>query len=186
MPWIDTIHEDDATGDLAELYDQIEQSRGKLSNILRVHSLHPEALRGHLELYDALLFGRSPLRRAEREAIAVVVSVANGCAYCTRHHAEALHAYWRDADRVERFVDDYTQVDDLSARLRAACNYAVALTQSADGTSNEDVAALREAGWDDQAILDIALITAYFNFVNRIANGLGVSFTDTEATGYNY
>jgi len=186
MPWIDVIDEHDATGDLADLYDRIEASRGKLSNILRVHSLNPDALEEHLALYDALLFGRSPLRRAEREAIAVVVSVANGCAYCTRHHAEALHAYWKDEDRLSAFVERYTQVDDLSPKLRAACDYADTLTRNADGTAAEDVAHLREAGWDDRAILDITLIVAYFNFVNRIANGLGVAFSDDEATGYNY
>ena len=185
MSYIDTINTADATGDLAELYDDIISSRGKLSNILKVHSLNPAALEAHLELYDTLLFGSSPLRRAEREAIAVVVSTANGCAYCVRHHAEALQAYWKDEDRVARLTDDF-RTADLSSKLEAACAYADRLTQSPDGSTEADVEALREAGWEDRAVLDITLITAYFNFVNRIANGLGVEVSEGEATGYTY
>jgi len=185
MSYIDTIDTADATGDLADLYDDIASSRGKLSNILKVHSLHPAALETHMELYDALLFGASPLRRAEREAIAVVVSAANGCAYCVRHHAEALQAYWKDKDRVARLTDNF-RTADLSPKMEAACVFADRLTRSPDALTEADANALRDAGWDDRAILDITLITAYFNFVNRIANGLGVDFSDDEATGYNY
>ena len=185
MSHIDTIDESDATGDLADLYEQIVRSRGKLANILQVHSLNPDALAAHLDLYDILQFGPSPLGRPEREAIAVVVSAANGCAYCVRHHAEALQAYWKDEDRVDQLAADFRKAD-LDAKLKAACTYADRLTRSADASSEDHVEALRNAGWSDRAILDITLVTAYFNFVNRIANGLGVSFSEEEASGYTY
>jgi len=185
MSYIDTIDESDATGDLADLYEQIVDSRGKLANILKVHSLNPDALEAHLDLYDTVLFGRSPLRRAEREVIAVVVSAANGCAYCVRHHAEALQAYWKDEDRVAQLAADFREAG-LDAKLAAACTYADRLTRSSAEASAAHVEALRDAGWEDRAILDITLVTAYFNFVNRIANGLGVSFSEEEATGYTY
>jgi uncharacterized peroxidase-related enzyme len=185
MALIDTIDEADATGDLAALYDDIISSRGKLANILKIHSLNPQVLEAHLELYDAVLFGRSPLRRAEREAIAVVVSAANGCAYCVRHHGEALNAYWKDEGRVTQLADDFRQAD-LDPKLEAACAFADRLTRTPDGPSEDAVDALRDAGWDDRAILDVTLVTAYFNFVNRIANALGVEFTEEEAAGYEY
>lgn len=91
--WIDTIDLDDAPDDLRGLYDEIIDTRGKVSNILKVHSLNPSAMAAHLELYDTLLFGSSEFRRADREAIAVVVSAVNDCTYCVKHHAEALAAY---------------------------------------------------------------------------------------------
>lgn len=186
MAWIDVIDPEDATGNLDELYDEITSKRGKLSNVLKVHSQNPEALREHLDLYDAIMFGRSPLGRAEREAIGVVVSAANECAYCVRHHAEALQAYWKDEERVQQLIDDYSALGDLDDRLRAACNVAATLTTSPNGTSEVDVEALRSVGWSDRAVLDIVLVTAYFNFVNRITNALGVEFTEEEATGYDY
>jgi uncharacterized peroxidase-related enzyme len=186
MAWIDTIDEADATGELRELYAEIIDSRGKLSNILKVHSLHPAAMDDHMALYETLLFGQSKLRRATREAIAVVVSAANECTYCTRHHGEALNAYWKDEARVAQLADDHAELDDLDTKDRAAFDYAATLTRSPNGTSEADVEALREAGWSDRDVLDITLITAYFNFVNRIANGLGVDVTEDEVSGYNY
>ncbi|MDP9068445.1 MAG: carboxymuconolactone decarboxylase family protein [Actinomycetota bacterium] len=50
-----------------------------LPHILASHSLNPKALQGHLALYRAVMFGDSPLSRAEREAMAVAVSAANDC-----------------------------------------------------------------------------------------------------------
>lgn len=184
MAWIEVIDEDDATGDLRETYDQILDARGKLSNIMRIHSLNPQAMMAHIELYQCLLFGRSGLRRAEREALATVVSVTNDCAYCTRHHAEALKAYWKDQQRVDRLIDDYQSVED--ERLRAMLGFGAKLTRTPAAVSEDDVQALRDAGFSDADILDITLITSYFNFVNRIAEGLGVEFTEAEATGYDY
>lgn len=185
MAWIDVIEPEDATGDLNALYDDIAEKRGKLSNVLKVHSQNPSALKEHLDLYGTLLFGSSPLSRAEREAIAVVVSAANDCDYCVHHHAEALQAYWHEA-RVQQLADDYTALDDLDVPLRAACDVAAKLTRSPDAMSEADVESLRAAGWSDRAVLDIVLVTSYFNFVNRITNGLGVESTPEEATGYHY
>jgi len=185
MAWIDTIDLEDADDELRDLYDEIIDTRGKLSNILKVHSLNPAALADHLQLYDTLLFGRSDLRRAEREAISVVVSAANNCPYCVEHHAEALAAYWDEA-RVEQLATDHTALETLDDRLRAACDVAALLTRSPDAMTEAHVDRLRDAGWSDRSVLDIVLITAYFNFVNRIATGLGVEVTPDEVAGYEY
>jgi uncharacterized peroxidase-related enzyme len=53
-------------------------------------------------------------------------------------------------------------------------DYAVKLTHEPQAMSESDVATLRSAGFDDTAILDIAQVAAYFAFVNRLADGLGV------------
>lgn len=184
MAWIEVIDDADASGSLREAYDEIIDARGKLSNILRVHSLHPEAMVSHTQLYMDLLFGSSNLRRAEREALATVISATNECTYCVRHHAEALNAYWKDKVRVDRLIDDYRTVED--DRLCAMLEYGVKLTRDPASVTEADVEALREAGFSDRDILDINLITSYFNFVNRIAEGLGIEFTEEEATGYAY
>ena len=60
--------------------DEDAQTEG-MANILRSHSLNPEALAAHLRLYRTIMFGESPLSRVEREAIAVAVSAANDCHY---------------------------------------------------------------------------------------------------------
>jgi uncharacterized peroxidase-related enzyme len=81
MSWIKTLSETEATGALAAIYAQITGRAGAVSNVLKIESLNPAALRAHLMLYGTIMFGESPLTRAEREAVAVVVSATNGCHY---------------------------------------------------------------------------------------------------------
>ncbi|MFW6053977.1 MAG: peroxidase-related enzyme [Persicimonas sp.] len=185
MSWIDVIFEADAQGKLAEVYERISGARGKVSNIMRVHSLNPKAMQAHMKLYLSVMFGKSGLSREERELIATAVSVANDCPYCKNHHAVALDAYWEDRPRVERFMEDWRAVE-LSERQRAAVAYAVKLTESPGQMGEADVDALREAGLGDEEVLAVTLVTGYFNFVNRIAQGLGVSFSEEEMSGYKY
>lgn len=184
-PWIRVIDEDEATGTLEEVYRAVSGKRGKIANIMKVHSLNPPSMQAHMELYLTLLFGRSKLPRATRELIAVAVSAANGCDYCVRHHAEALNHYWKDEDRTRRAATDY-RTADLGEKEVALLDYAVKLTRQPSRMVRADVQALRDAGFSDDEILDANLITNYFNFVNRIALGLGVEDTEDEVAGYSY
>lgn len=78
---IRTIDFEDAEGELAEAYQRVAGARGAVANILKVHSLTPRVMLSHLALYTDVMFGRSPLTRAEREMMAVAVSAANDCHY---------------------------------------------------------------------------------------------------------
>ncbi|UTR12593.1 carboxymuconolactone decarboxylase family protein [Evansella sp. LMS18] len=75
---IGIVEYEDAAGKLKELYDQYN---GKMANILKVHSLNPKSLEAHIGYYKAIMFGKSPLPRALREMIAIVVSAENKCHY---------------------------------------------------------------------------------------------------------
>ncbi len=185
MSWIKIIEKEEATGALHDLYEHVESTRGKMSNILRVHSLHPKAMQAHLDLYLSIMFSRSKLRRADRELLAVVVSATNGCDYCIQHHAEALRFYWKDEAKVQQVIDDY-RAADLPEKTRALLDYAVKLTRAPSSAEEADVQRLRNRGFSDEDILSINLITSYFNFANRIAEGLGVDFSPEEVEGYRY
>lgn len=183
MSWIEEIEVDDAEGKLAEIYAQLIEQRGKVANILKVHSQNPAAMGNHLDLYMTIMFGRSGLSRAEREAIAVVVSANNDCAYCVNHHAEALRRYIKD----EETLTSLTSADGLEAlepRLSNIVRHAEKLTSAPGAMTEDDLVELRAVGLDDKDILDVTLITAYFNFVNRIALGLGVVYNAEELGGY--
>ena len=80
LPWISWIPEDEAEGRLVELYASYAGEEG-LDHILKIHSLNPPSMEGHMRYYAHLMRGPSGLSRAEREMIAVVVSVENGCRY---------------------------------------------------------------------------------------------------------
>lgn len=82
MAWIDIVNELGASGRLRELYEgMIDPEYGRVDSILRIHSLHPEGLRTHYELYREVMTGTPTLRKVEREMIALVVSVLNECHY---------------------------------------------------------------------------------------------------------
>ncbi len=185
VSWIHVVPVEAAEGKLKEVYDMLQKQRGKISNIMAVQSLNPHAMAAHLELYLALMFRRSGLKRPEREMIAVVVSAANNCEYCVAHHAAALNFYWKDNAKIQKFIDDFHSVP-LDARQHAMLTYALKLTQTPGHITERDLEPLRAVGFSDQDILDIAMITGYFNFVNRIANGLGVAFSEDEVGGYRY
>jgi len=185
MAWIRIVEEAEADDALREVYGQLKDRRGKVSNILSVHSLHPEAMRAHMELYMSILFGDAALTREQREMIAVVVSSANRCQYCVQHHAAALNHYWRDEKRLTAFVSDFRAAVP-SDPMRAVLAYADKLTTHPQEIEEEDVQRLRHAGLSDEDILLVNLIVSYFNFVNRIALGLGVSFSPDELRGYKY
>jgi len=185
MPWIGVVEEKDSTGKLKEIYEKIIKKRGKLSNIMKIHSLNPIAMDKHMNLYLTLMFGSSNLSREEREIIAVVVSSANKCEYCIKHHAEALNHYWKNEEKLQKLIDDYQSMG-LSDRILKMLDYVFKLTKNPCEIEKKDVDTLKAIGFLDEDILDINLITSYFNFVNRIAVGLGVEFSNAEVGGYKY
>lgn len=82
MAWIDTIHEDDAEGELKRLYERlVDPDTGRVDNVMKIHSLHPAGLNAHFAVYRAAMNGTTTLPKADREMIAVVVSQINDCRY---------------------------------------------------------------------------------------------------------
>lgn len=81
MSYIKMIDEEKAEGKLKEAYESITGSGRKIAHILKVQSLNPEAMKAHYKFYCSIIFGKSDLTRAQREMIATVVSVENGCFY---------------------------------------------------------------------------------------------------------
>ncbi len=81
MAWIHEVKPSDASPALAAAYARVGAARGRVANILAVHSVNPAAMTAHLALYRTLMFGSSELSRAERETLAVAVSAVNDCRY---------------------------------------------------------------------------------------------------------
>ena len=185
MPYIRQINEDESEGKLKEHYNSLIKSRGKLSNIMKIHSLNPGSMMAHMDLYLKIMFGKTALKREENELIAVVVSSINKCDYCINHHGEALNFYWKDIERVKLVIEDYKLVG-LNERELNMVEHAVKLTKELFNVDEKDVQKLRDVGLTDDEILSINLVVSYFNFVNRIALGLGVEFSEEEIRGYKY
>lgn len=156
--WIESISPGDAIGELKELYERIGGARGGVAHIHEAQSLNPKVLATHFELYKAVMFQASPLSRADREALAVAVSRANSCEYCSAHHGAALR-----------------QLVAQSSLPSEVFEWAARLARTPETASGADVTMLRAAGLSDRAILDAVLTVAYFSYANRLVMALGLT-----------
>jgi len=92
------------------------------------------------------------------------------------HHSEALTRESGDASLAEAVASG--RFDALGPRGAAMCEYAVTLTRDPGGTTRADLDGLREAGLGAREVIDLNQVVAYFNYVNRVAQGLGVTLED--------
>jgi uncharacterized peroxidase-related enzyme len=155
-----------------ELWQQPLERLGFVPNVLRVYALRPQHLLRWWAHYDEVLRGESGLTKAQREMIAVVVSSTNRCHYCIVSHSAALRKLTGDPALPDRLATNYRYAA-VTRKERAMLDYAVKLTEASHRCAEQDVAALRRAGWSDEDIFDIAETAAMFNFSNRLASGLG-------------
>ncbi|MEQ8767579.1 MAG: hypothetical protein RL885_26980 [Planctomycetota bacterium] len=81
MPWIRVIEEDEAEGLLRDEYEAARRRAGRVWQIIKIMSRQPAVLKSSLSLYGLVMHGRSPLSRAQREMLAVIVSKVNDCHY---------------------------------------------------------------------------------------------------------
>ncbi len=186
MAFINVIEPEDADGRLLEVYDDLLKSRGKIAEVHKIQSLNPESIVNHMDLYLTIMFGKSPLKRYQREMMAVVVSKANNCEYCQTHHSTALNHFWKDDAKTALLKEDYTQVA-LSEEDAAWCDLAWNTTKHPGVIDHQQqMMPLKQLGVADRAILDAILVISYFNFVNRIVLGLGVHLEKDMGVGYKY
>jgi uncharacterized peroxidase-related enzyme len=172
LSWLHTPPDDDVADEVKELWETPLERLGFVPNVMRTFSLRPELLLRWWSYYDELLRGESGLTKAEREMIAVVVSTANRCHYCIVSHSAALRKLTEDPVLVDTLATNYKYAA-LEPRERAMLDYAVKLTTASSECTEEDVERLREVGWSDDDVFDIAQVAAMFNFTNRLASGLG-------------
>lgn len=185
--WIEMIGDADAGPDLREALDRARTPHGTVDNVMRVHSLRPNTMRGHVVLYRAALHDdANTLPEWLQETISSYVSILNDCAYSLANHwANARHLIGDDgrADAIEKALQDRAPETAFEGAELALLRYAEKLTLSPGAMVEADVAALRAAGLDDGQILEANQIVGYFNYVNRCLNGLGVT-TDGDIVGY--
>jgi uncharacterized peroxidase-related enzyme len=183
LAYIETIAESDAIGPLAELYKRFGNPDGTVDNVLKVHSINPASLEAHCALYVQSMHRKSPLSRAERELIGVIVSLVNGCTYCLEHHAAGLHRLLPD-DR-KHLVDEVKKrnVASLTDREQSLIGYAERLTSDPASIERGDIDAMRACGLSDREILDAAQTAAYFAYANRIVLGLGAAIESEDRIG---
>jgi uncharacterized peroxidase-related enzyme len=185
--WIKMISDEEADEALSDVLKLARTPHGTVDNVMRVHSLRPSTMRGHVVLYRAALHDdANTLPVWLQETISSYVSILNDCSYSLANHwANARHLIDDDAraDRIEKALHSRRPEDEFDGAELALLKYAEKLTLEPGNIVKADVDRLSEVGIDDGEILEANQIVGYFNYVNRCLNGLGVS-TEGDIIGF--
>lgn len=154
--------------DMRRYFEICQEKLGLVPNVLRAYSFDQDKLRAFAGLYNDLMLADSGLSKLEREMIAVVVSAVNRCFYCLVAHGQALRRLSGDPQLGEMLVMNY-RAAPLEARTRAMLDFAVKLTEAPERVEAVDRQGLRDAGFSERDIWDIAAVAAFFNMSNRLA-----------------
>lgn len=185
--WIRMIEDQDADPELLEILKLARTPHGTVDNVMRVHSLRPNTMKGHVMLYRAALHDDvNTLPMWLQEVIGSYVSLLNRCNYSYANHwANAKHLMGDDAkaDAAEKALQNRSPGEVFDGKALALLRYAEKLTVDPGDMVRGDITALTDAGVDDGEILEANQIIGYFNYVNRCLNGLGVT-TEGDIVGY--
>jgi uncharacterized peroxidase-related enzyme len=142
-----------------------------------LYRAYPPSCRPLGELTEAAMRGPSPFSQGERELIAAYVSGLNACVYCHGTHVGVAEACGISADLIKALLDD-VDTAPVEARMKPVLRYARKLTLSPARIADADAAAVYDAGWGDDALYSTVLVTALFNFYNRLVDGVGLALPD--------
>lgn len=157
--------------DVQKYFGKCDEKLGMVPNVLTAYSQNLAQFEVFTCFYNELMFGESELTPLEREMIAVVVSSNNNCYYCLTAHGAAVREYSGDPALGELMVMNY-RVAELEPRQRAMLDFAHKLTVSPAEITEDDRQVLRDAGFSERGIWDIANVAGFYNMTNRVASAV--------------
>jgi 4-carboxymuconolactone decarboxylase len=168
IPDIATLPADIRTRILA-----VQEKSGFIPNVFLMLAHRPAEFRAFMAYHDALMDKSDGVTKAEREMIVVAISALNQCQYCVLAHGAILRIRARNPLIADQVAANWRKAD-ITDRQRAMLDFAIKVTLRANAVNEADHAALRDAGFDDEATWDIAAIAAFFGMSNRLANVNGL------------
>ena len=173
------LGDDEAGPELAAAFERVRAPAGTVDNVMRVHSLRPSTMTGHHALYMSALHDEANVLPGWfLETVASYVSILNRCHYSlTNHWSNARHlmADQGRAEAIRNALDADAPERAFEGKELAMLRYARKLTLSPGEVVEADVQAMRDEGAEDGEILEVNQVCGYFNYVNRLLNGLGVT-----------
>ncbi|MBR9841882.1 MAG: peroxidase-related enzyme [Rhodobacteraceae bacterium] len=160
---------EDLPEDLRDMMLGVQEKAGFIPNVFLTLAHRPEELRAFVAYHDALMEKDSGLTKADREMIVVVTSSDNNCQYCVVSHGAILRIRAKDSLVADQVATNYRKAD-ITPRQKAMLDFAMKVSNAAHTVSEDDYETLREHGFSDEDIWDIAGVTAFFGLSNRMAN----------------
>jgi len=157
----------------AKFFRICEEKLGLVPNVLVAYAFNVDKLNAFSGMYNDLMIGDSGLSKLEREMIAVVVSAVNRCFYCLTAHGAAVRELSGMPELGEALVMNY-RAAKLDARQRAMLDFAVLMTETSYRIEESERQALRDAGFSDADIWDIAAVASFYNMSNRMSSAIAM------------
>jgi uncharacterized peroxidase-related enzyme len=172
LPMVDPLPED-----IQKYFDICDEKLGLIPNVLQAYAFDMTKLRPFMDMYNEVMLDDSGLSKLEREMIAVVVSSINRCWYCQVAHGAAVRQLSGNPMLGEAMVMNW-RMADLDKRQTAMLTFAEKVTKVSSETSEADRQALRDVGFSDRDIWDIAATVGFFSMSNRMASAVGMKPND--------
>jgi len=170
-PRVTPINLNDATDEQLDAL-KVTPSNTKVSEYVLVLARDAETLRERTPLFNAIMYNRGGLSRAERELSATGASVVNRCVYCAAVHSSRYNMLAKNETVMERIFADGAEAE-LDPRQNAILQFAMKLSQTPPEVTQDDMTVLRDAGLADDEILDLILSASLFGWANRLMHTLG-------------
>ena len=161
----------DPTDAMAAYFQKCRDKIGFVPNVLTAYAHDMPKLEAFAAFYNDLMLAPSGLSKLEREMIAVAVSSENHCFYCLTAHGAAVRQLSGDPALGETIAMNW-RAANLPRKQAAMLEFAVKMTRASGDIVEADRAALRDAGFSDRDIWDIAAVASFFNMSNRMASAV--------------
>ena len=173
MAWIGIAPPEAATGDLRRAYDKILETRGRVPEIRSVMAGEPLTVEGFAYFYPENNYACRSIDRRLAEMIATVTGAANGSGFGGPAHARQLAQITGDEAFAQSLLADYRQAG-LDAKERALLDYVWKLSRTPGDMTRADIDKLRGLGWTEPQIVATVHVTAFFAYMNRVAEAFGL------------
>ncbi|NVK33483.1 MAG: peroxidase-related enzyme [Rhodobacteraceae bacterium] len=170
-PRVEPIRLEEATQEQLDAL-QVTPSNTKVSAYVLTLAHDVETLKVRSPLFNAIMYDKGGLSRAEREIGALAASMVNHCIYCAAVHAGRHAQLSKDTTVTDELFAKGLKAD-LSERDRAIFDFAFALSKAPSEAGPEHMKQLRAVGLDDAEILDLILASSLFGWANRLMHVLG-------------
>ncbi|MBK7846187.1 MAG: peroxidase-related enzyme [Zoogloea sp.] len=167
----------DLPADIRDKILAVQEKAGFVPNVFLALAHRPAEFRAFFAYHDALMEKDEGLTKAEREMIVVATSGANHCQYCVVAHGAILRIRAKNPRVADQLATNYRKAE-ITPRQRAMLDFAMKLALDSGAVGDEDIAAVKAHGFDDEAVWDIGAITAFFAMSNRLANLTGMRPND--------
>jgi uncharacterized peroxidase-related enzyme len=172
MPRISVVEKNEVSGDVKEIFTEIEGAFGMVPNLFKTCSHFPPLLRANWDKVKALMM-QGNLSRKTKEAIAVLVSKDNSCSYCVAAHTAALKSIGVTEAEIEVIENDIEK-SDFTEKERALITFVRKANKDPNKITDEEFALLRKAGANESEIVEALGVMELFTAFNKFLDSLNV------------